>query len=198
MCLNIWDFVYPSTNYKLKRTTGNRSTIQYELKMTHEKQNVMWNISNETFVENCGILSMMWEMDNCLVTSKDTVIDHHILVIFLSACNEGETWPLDCTINQPCDSPQQNISSKYQDIYNSYYYHKSASTFTFTNIFTFSLPIEVNTDIFFLTICITVAHDGKQSNGHSYSSLPWVRAHFIHHTWSAVNPLLWLKYKHHT
>ena len=83
MCLNNWDFVYPSTNCKLKRTTGNnRSTSQYPLKMTHEKQIVKWNISNETFVENCGILSMKWEMANCFVISKDMVIDHHILVIF--------------------------------------------------------------------------------------------------------------------
>jgi hypothetical protein len=118
MCLNNWDFVYSSTNYKWKRTTGSKSTIQYEFKMTHEKQNVKWNISNETFVDNCDILSMKWETDNCLVTSKDNVIDHHILIIFLLAYNEGETWPLDCTINQPCDSPQQNISSKYRDIYN--------------------------------------------------------------------------------
>lgn len=57
-------------------------------------------------------------MENGLVTSKDTVTDHHILVIFELACNEAETRPLHCTISQPCDSPQQNISSKYQEIYN--------------------------------------------------------------------------------
>lgn len=50
--------------------------------MIYEKQNVMWNISNETFAENCGILSMMWEMGSCLVTSKDTVIDQNTLETF--------------------------------------------------------------------------------------------------------------------
>jgi hypothetical protein len=50
--------------------------------MTQEKQNVMWNINNETFIENCGILSMKWEIGNRSVTSKDTVIDNHIHVNF--------------------------------------------------------------------------------------------------------------------
>jgi hypothetical protein len=57
-------------------------------------------------------------MQKCLVTSKGIVIANYIHAIFELASNEAETVTNALYDNQPCESPQQNTGTTYQDISN--------------------------------------------------------------------------------